>query len=60
MNKYLQNINRGIQEEINSFGATLLHVKLSSKWDNELNYQDHLALENVISVGGLLVVENKR
>ena len=31
MNKYLQNINRGIQVEINSFGATLLNVKLSSK-----------------------------
>ena len=31
MNKYLQNINRGIQAEINSFGATLLHVKLFSK-----------------------------
>ena len=27
---------------------------------NELNYQDHLALENVICVGELLVVENKR
>ena len=31
MNKYLQNIHRGIQEEINSFGAMLLHVKLSSR-----------------------------
>lgn len=29
MNKYLQNINKVIQEEINSFGMTLLHVKLS-------------------------------
>ena len=31
MDKYLQNINKGIQVEINSFGATLLHVKLSIK-----------------------------
>ena len=31
MNKYLQNINKGIQVEINSFGAMLLHVKLSSR-----------------------------
>ena len=27
---------------------------------NELNYQDYLALENVLSVGGSWVVENKR
>ena len=31
MNKYLQNINKGIKEEINSFGMTLLHVKLYSR-----------------------------
>ena len=31
MNKYLQNINKVIQEEINSFGMTLLHVKLYSR-----------------------------
>lgn len=31
MNKYLQNINKGIQLEINSFGVTLLHIKLSSR-----------------------------
>ena len=31
MNKYSHNINKGIQVEINSFGAMLLHVKLSSK-----------------------------
>jgi len=31
MNKYLQNINKRIQEEINSFGVSLLHVKLSNK-----------------------------
>ena len=50
MNKYSQNINKGIREEINSFGVTLLHVNYLVDEINELNYQDHLALENVISV----------
>ena len=31
MDKCLQNINKGIKEEIKSFGVTLLHVKLSSR-----------------------------
>ena len=102
MNKYLQNINNGIQREIKPFEVTLLHKKFSIHefvfrldfeyivlqfvillnirvfnilelfnilFDfkncpiheiNKLNHQDYLALENIISVGGFCVVENKR
>ena len=102
MNKYLQNINNGIQREIKSFEVTLLHKKLSIhefvfrvdleyvvlqfllllhyrvlnilelfnilfdfkncpiREINKLNHQDYLVLENIISVRGFCVLENKR